>query len=257
MKSIYVKRLIIILLIFTGLEYSAKSQNNPETVVKPVFITGITYESKTQLSLPNVNFRINNKNSFSSNESGRFSFNGFPGDTIDFSYIGFHPTRLIVPDTLNSAEYVMGIFMQEDTVRLAEIIILPRMVSSSIIIVPVQTDQKAKDIAQKNVNDAVAKGLTQLPKVYDADMNVKKAIRANQMRTEYKGMLVTPENSVGVSIQSYRTYRMLYGSPIPTPNSTDKEMITNNESRFLLEHFKAMQRILLQTEAISDTIVSP
>ena len=87
MKSMYLKRLIIMLLIFTGLGYEVMGQKNPETVVKPVFITGITYESKTQSSLPNVNFRINNKNSFSSNESGRFSFNGFPGDTIDFSYI--------------------------------------------------------------------------------------------------------------------------------------------------------------------------
>src|SRR5665647_1056016 len=88
-------------------------------------------------------------------------------------------------------------------VFIAGIIILPRMPETSMIITPVKTDQQTMDIAQGHANDAVVKGLTQYSRVYDADMNAKKAIRNNQMRTEYKGMLVSPENSVGVSCLLY------------------------------------------------------
>jgi hypothetical protein len=146
--------------------------------------------------------------------------------------------------------------MYEQPIKLAEIIILPRMPETSMIITQVKTDQKTMDIAQGHANDAVVKGLTQYAKVYDADMNTKKAIQTNQMRTEYKGMLVSPENSVGVSTQSYRTYSIIYGSPITTPHKIAREMISNNESAILLEHFEAIHQIMLKQEAITDTIVT-
>jgi len=242
MKSLYLEQAFLILLILNFLCKKAEGQDNRNKGVKAVFITGITYDSKTLEVLSNTNFRINNKSGNSTNESGRFSFFGSPGDTVVFTYIGYRSAKLIVPDTLKSQEYVMGVFMQEQMVSLAEIIILPRVTLSSMIITPVPTDQKTMNIAQNNVDKAVFEGLTKSPKVYDADMNAKKAMRTNQMRTEYKGMLVTPENSVGLSTQSYRVYNVIFGSPISTPNRLAKEMITNSESEILLLNYEALKR---------------
>jgi len=73
---------------------------------------------------------------------------------------------------------------------------------------------------------------------------------------EYKGMLVSPENSFGLSTQSYRTYNIIYGSPISTPHKVAKEMVSNSESAILLEHFEAVNRLMLQPEIPVDTIVS-
>lgn len=257
MQNLNLKRILIILLILKSLGDSAKGQDNPKTSGKSVFITGITYDSKTLEPLSNTNFRINRKSSYATNELGRFSFFGSPHDTVVFTYMGYQPTRLIVPDTLKSEEYVVGVFMYEQTIKLAEIIILPRIASKSIIITPVATDQKTMDIAQNHANNAVVKGLTQSVKVYDADMNAKKTMRTNQMRIEYKGMLVSPENSLGLSTQSYKTYHMLYGSPIITSGSTAKAMISNSESAILLEHFEAAKRLILQPETATDTSGTP
>lgn len=257
MKSFYLGQVAIIFLIVMSLGADVVGQDSLKKSFKSVFITGITYDSKTHAPLSNTNFKVNNKNSFATNELGRFSFFGSPSDTIIFTYMGYQPSRLVVPDTLKSEEYVVGIFMYEQAIKLAEIIILPRIVSTSIIITPVKTDQKTMDIAQSHANDAVIKGLTQPTKVYDAEMNAKKTMRTNQMRSEYKGMLVTPENSIGVSTQSYRTYNIIFGSPISTPHSVAREMITNSESVILLEHFEAVNNLMLLPEAKKDTIVAP
>ena len=256
MKSLNLKRAILNLLLLSSLGAVSFGQDISQKLGKSVFITGITYDSNTREPLSNTNFKVNNKNIFTTNELGRFSFFGSPSDTILFTYMGYQPTKLIVPDTLKSEEYVVGIFMYEQPIKLAEIIILPRAPETSIMITPVKTDQRTMDIAQGHVNDAVVKGLTQPVKVYDADMNARKTMRNNQTRMEYKGMLVSPENSVGLSTQSYRTYSMIYGSPISTPHKIAKEMITNNESTILLQHFEAINRIIKEPATASDTIVS-
>jgi hypothetical protein len=244
-------------LILRNLGGNAYGQDHPNSNEKSVFITGITYDSKTHEPLPNTIFKVNNKFSLATNESGRFSFTGFPSDTIVFTYMGYQPSMLVIPDSLKSEEYVMGIFMNEQAIKLNEIIILPRMASTSIMINQVKTDQQTMNIAQSNVDKAVVEGLTRAPKVYDAEMNAKKTFRTNQMRAEYRGMHVTPENSVGLSTQSFKTNNIIYGSPIITLHRAAKEMITNSESVILLKHFEVVKRITIQSGILSDTISTP
>ena len=256
MKNLKLKRILIILLILRSLDGSAYGQDHPASIGKSVFITGITYDSKTHEPLPNTIFKINNKFSFATNEAGRFSFSGFPRDTIVFTYMGYQTSMLVIPDSLKSEEYVMGIFMNEQAIKLNEVIILPRVASTSIMINQVKTDQQTMNIAQSNVDRAVVEGLTRAPKVYDAQMNAKKTFRTNQMRAEYKGMLVTPENSVGLSTQSFKTNSIIYGSPIITFHRAAKEMITNSESAILLQHFDAEKRLMVQPGIFQDSIIT-
>jgi hypothetical protein len=227
-------RLILILLILSILGVNVDGQDIAKKGIKSLFITGITYDSETLESLSGTNFKINSQNNFATDPSGRFSLYGAPGDTIVFTYMGYQPSMLIVPDTLTSQEYVVGVFMHEQSVKLAEIIILSRLAPTSIIITPVPNDRKTMEIAQSNVDKA--------PKVYDADMNAKKALRTNQLRTEYRGMLVTPENAVGLSTLNYPTNNIIYGSPITTPNKVAREIVTDSEIGILLGNFKARKK---------------
>jgi hypothetical protein len=256
MNILILKRIVLIVFISAILKFNTSGQDTPERSAKPIYITGITYDGKTLEPLSNANFRINNKSGFGTNESGCFSFYGFPGDTVVFTYIGYQPAKLIVPDTLRSEEYVMGVFMREQRVRLAEVIILRRIAPSSIVVTPVQTDQKTMNIAQNNVDKATIEAITRAPKFYDADMNARKTMRTNQMRIENKGMLVTPENAVGMSTQSYKTFSIIYGSPVIASGKVDKEIITPMEGGLLLEHFDAVKRLMAQPETAADTTVT-
>lgn len=240
MKSL---NLILILIIVQIMNCLCSSVNGQDIKgEKSVFITGMVYDSKTQEPLGNTNFRINKNFGYVTNELGRFSFLGSPGDSVIFSYVGYHTNRLVVPDTLKSDEYVMGVFMHEETVKLSEIIIFARIPTNSIVVTQVQSDEHAKNLAQSNVDKAVIEGLTQSPKVYDAAMNAKRTMRANQMKAEYKGMLVSPENSVGISNQSFMTSSLIFGSPIFTRRKMAKEMINSSESALLIEQFEALKK---------------
>ena len=240
MKRLKLIRIIIIVVIINCLGDLVIGQ--VKSGIKSVFITGMVYDSKTQEPLGNTNFRINKNSGYVTNELGRFSFLGSPGDSVIFSYVGYYTNRLVVPDTLKSDEYVMGVFMHEETVKLSEIIILARIPTNSIVVTQVQSDEHAKNLAQSNVDKAVVESLTQSPKVYDAAMNAKRAMRTNQMKAEYKGMLVSPENSIGISNQSFMTSSLIFGSPILTRRKMAKEMITSSESALLIEQFEALKK---------------
>ena len=252
MKTTNLLRTLILLLLFNGFGEVSISQNIRNKNIGSVFITGITYDSKTLDILSNTNITLNNKAGYVTNENGRFSFYGSPGDSVEFSYIGYLTTKLVIPDTLKSSEYVVGIFMHEQTVKLAEIIILPRVMFSSMIVKPVATDQATMNLAQSHVDKAVVEGLTRSTKVYDAEMNAKKTMQHNQMQTEYKGMLVSPETTVGLSSQSFRINSIIFGSPITTPRRIAREVVTNRESELLIENFEALKR-----EAFIQSIANP
>ncbi len=254
MKNPNFRRVVLIVLIINLSIIGVEGQIVPVKSHKSVFITGIAFDSQTKEPLSRANFSINHQSTLATNETGRFSFYGFPNDTVVFTYLGHQPTMVVVPDTLNSQEYVMGVFMKEQSVKLAEIIILRRINASSIMIKPVQTDQNTMNIAQSNVNKAVVEGLTRAPKVYNSDMNVRLTMLTNQIRSEYKGMLVTPENSFGLSTQGYKTYRVIYGLPVIVSGKTAKQLITSYECEILLQHFDAVRKAILHPEATTDTI---
>jgi hypothetical protein len=56
---------------------------------------------------------------------GMFSFVVEPHDTILFSAVGYKRTGLVIPDTLDSFYYPVDVIMQEDTIEIREVIILP------------------------------------------------------------------------------------------------------------------------------------
>jgi len=257
MKNPKLRRFVLIVLIINLLVISIQGQIVPVKNPKSVFITGIAFDSQTMEPLSKANFSINHQHRLATNETGRFSFYGFPNDTVVFTYLGHQPTTVIVPDTLKSREYVMGIFMKEQSVKLAEVIILRRISSPSIMIKPVQMDQNTLNIAQSNVNKAVVEGLTRAPKDYNSDMDVRLTMLTNQIRSENKGMLVSPENSFGLSTQSYRIYRVIYGLPVIASGKKEKELITSSECKFLLQHFEAVRRAILQHDSPKDTVPVP
>lgn len=60
-----------------------------------------------------------------SDQKGMFSFIVEPHDTILFSAVGFKRTGLIIPDTLESFHYPVDVIMEQDTIEIREVIILP------------------------------------------------------------------------------------------------------------------------------------
>ena len=133
--------------------------------------------------------------------------------------------------------------MHEKSTQLAEIIIVKRQSTSSMIVKSVQSGERATALAQNNVDKAVIEGLTKAPQVYDAEMNARSMMKINQMRSEWKGMLVTPENSVGISTIGYKTFNVIYDGPIIYTDKSTKELVSNKESTLLLSYYNALIKL--------------
>jgi hypothetical protein len=213
-----------------------------------LLITGAVYDSESKEPLSNAYFSINKNPGYTANEMGRFLTKGNPGDTITYSYLGYADVKVLIPDTLAALEYLLGIFMTKDTIMIPEIIIFPRSYKYPSIITNVKVDQETINNAQANVDRAVVQSLTQPVKTYDADMNAKQTMRTYEMRAQYKGQLATPENSAGVSTNSYHTYHLIYGSPIISSKKAAEEMITQSEEEILIGQYLAGKRAASEKE---------
>jgi len=237
----YLLRSVALILVFSAV--FAGGQNVANSKGKSIFITGVTFDGTTKEPLAGANFSINHTKFSSTSETGRFSFYALSHDTIEFTYLGYQTSQVIIPDSLSSDEYVMGVFMHEKSTQLAEIIIVKRQSTSSMIVKSVQSGERATALAQNNVDKAVIEGLTKVPQVYDAEMNARSMMKVNQMRSEWKGMLVTPENSVGISTIGYKTFNVIYDGPIIYTDKSTKELVSNKESTLLLSYFDALIKL--------------
>jgi hypothetical protein len=208
------------------------------SVKSKIFITGAVYDSETKEPLNNARFTLHHSENYSTQSNGKFSLYGQPGDTISYRYIGYKEMHVIIPDTLKQLEYLMGVFMPKDTILIPEIVIFPRIDIYPSMVKQVALNEKMINQAQKNVNKAAIQGLTQPVKKYDADMNTRKTLREYQMEAQNKGLLVTPENSVGLSTNSYQTHYLQFGSKLVKSRKITNEMVRQSEIDLILANHR-------------------
>ena len=88
--------------------------------------SGLILTSDSIQALPYATIFIKNRKIGTiSNFSGFFSIVVQPGDSIEFSYVGFANKSYIVPDSLTNNRYSIVQLMTQDTVYLDETIIYP------------------------------------------------------------------------------------------------------------------------------------
>ena len=66
-------------------------------------------------------------------------------------------------------------------------------------------------------------------------------MRGYEMKAQNKGLLVTPENSVGFSTTNYHTNYLQFGSPILRKKKITNEMATRDEIDLIMAHHDAQK----------------
>jgi hypothetical protein len=239
-----------LILISSTVFMPASGQVNAQKKIK-IFITGAVYDNETKEPLTNAHFTIHKSENYSTLSNGRFSLFGNPGDTIAYRYLGYKEMKVVIPDTLKSLEYLMGVFMPKDTILIPEVVIFPRIDTYPSIITKVSDDPRMVNQAQKNVDKATLQGLTQQVKNYDAEMNAKKTLRGYEMKAQYKGLLFTPENSVSLSTGNYRTNYLQFGSPLVRKKKITNEMINQSEIDLILASYEIMRSDTTKTRKLT------
>ncbi|MCF8372878.1 MAG: hypothetical protein K9H64_14745 [Bacteroidales bacterium] len=151
---------------FTGAVYDAVSL----TAISEVHITG--KEIKTTSAL-----------------DGGFSIWVRTGDTLIFSHISYKKANWIISDTIDNPDMLVGIFLVQDTVNVAEVVVYPRLMSlESLMAQPLPQDKDIRN-AKNNLNILGYQARNTREATWDAEMNQRYALQKAQMGTEYKGLL--------------------------------------------------------------------
>lgn len=144
--------------------------------------------------------------------TGRFFMDLHPGDSVVFSYVGYRNYHTLLPDTLYSDEYAVGVFLTKDTIQLAEVIIIER---------PSMSQKSYLQNARRNMQGVGYSALN--PKEMDASMNQRMGIEEFAKDIEMKGHVKV---GFGVGTQSISAYEML---KLKNKMKSERESLSNLE----------------------------
>lgn len=95
-------------------------------VADSIVFSGIVINTLTDEGLADVHCRYGKTGGCVSDADGFFRLSTQRGDSVVFTYVGFKPCVVVIPDSLYDREYVLGVFMSPDTLLLSEALIIRR-----------------------------------------------------------------------------------------------------------------------------------
>ena len=193
------KRKIIlksILLFFIPLILTAQQQNE-----RYLNFSGVVMNSDSLKPIENVYYSLNGRLSGISDSGGGFSIYTRIGDTLSFSHIGYRTNMFNVSDSLQLDSYLVGIFMTQDTIRLQEIVIYPRLRNLRQEMSNFRGGRDFQnDIAKQNLDIATYQGLASTPDLTDPEIQYNFQTSKIKMDAIERGGI--PSNKI-VSVNVY------------------------------------------------------
>lgn len=200
-----------------------------------IFFTGAVMDQADLKGLPYAHFSVNKKRGGISNETGRFSIWVNSGDTIKYSFVGYHDVQVVVSDSLQQEDYLFGVFLAKDTIALQEVLILPRFGDFKEAFKNAKVNTPEYVRAKNNVNSATYEALTKRPTTMDAKANTDLLIKNHVSAIENKTMVPT-EMIAGIS--TMRTLPELKRLERKRKMKISDAMVTDDEVKILQQMYK-------------------
>ena len=200
-----------------------------------IFFTGAVMDQASFKGLPYAHLNVNKKRGGTTNEYGRFSIWVNSGDTIKYSFVGYHDVNVVVSDSLQQEDYLFGVFLSKDTIALQEVLILPRFGDFKEAFKNAKINTPEYVRAKNNVNSATYEALTKRPATMDAKANTDLLIRNHVSAIQNKTMVPT-EMTAGVS--TTRTLPELKRLKRKKKMKISDAMVTDDEVKILQQMYK-------------------
>jgi hypothetical protein len=235
------KRIYLFIILFFSLFHSGLCQEQAISGTRILF-RGIVMDASTLLPLPNSQILINSAFSTVSNPDGSFAFFVNRNDSVLFRHLGHKPSLMFVSDTLSGREFVAGIFMNNDTVSIGEVIIIPKFINlrSEILNSP-SKEPSTMDNARYNVANAGYQGRTTQGKLGDPSANYD-LLRQQQKTDAYEKGGLSSDKIAGISpfLLVPAAYLLIHGVP-EKPASMEKKL-TDQELDQIQKKYLEMQK---------------
>ena len=164
-------------------------------VADTITFSGIIINAETDRPMSDVTCHHGNRGTLS-NSDGLFTIRVRRQDTVSFTYVGFKPYVVVVPDSLTDKEYMLGIFMTPDTLMLSEAIIVRRF----------GEERRQKLMYARNNMAGVMKQAYAPVKEMDADMNQRMMVNQYARSVDMRGHV---DVGLAVGTQSISAYKQL------------------------------------------------
>ena len=114
------KRFIWVLLLLASIG-TARAQESSS-----VLLTGVVMDADQQIPIPFVNIRLSGTNyGTAADSNGHFTLFVNPGDTLQFSSVGYTSAVFVMPMEVNSNQYSLIKLLRQETIMLSEIVVFP------------------------------------------------------------------------------------------------------------------------------------
>ena len=211
------KYLLAVFLLFV-FHYMCPGQTVNDEKTKILF-QGLVMDAKSEIPVPGAQILINNALSSVSDEEGKFAFYVNRRDTVLFTGLGYKPTTMYINDTLSGNEFLAGIYMQNDTVSIAEVIIVPRINNLKSDLLNGRTEvSREMENAKYNMAVSAYQGRVNQNKMGDPDVNYE-FLRQKQRSNAYSKGQIPPDRILGISplLLIPAAYLLMHGLPERPP----------------------------------------
>jgi hypothetical protein len=191
---------------------------------------GIVLDSETGQPLYGAHFIIGRRATGSADSKGLVSFYAHDHDTVRFTCIGYKDALMILSDTLFAREYAAGIFMTADTLKVPDVVILPRVrnIRAEILSKPTLPDQETAN-AINNLKISAYQGRTGVTKLGDPAANYELLRQQQQIDAIKKGGI---PSSAMVSVSPFTLIPLIFvlakglpeEPPAPQPYISQKDL---------------------------------
>ncbi len=151
-----------------------------------ILVNGVVMDASSTMPLSNAHFVINRGYGGVSDDEGRFSLYLDRGDTVIFSYIGYSDALFTIPDTVAVKRLVAGIFLNEDTLSVGEVVVFPAIADLRTEIMTGDYQLSRDEInAQNNIAISTYQGINSAASLGDPQANYE-VLRRKQILDAYE-----------------------------------------------------------------------
>lgn len=91
-----------------------------------ILFRGVVLDAKSLVPIPNTQISVNRIFISVSGSDGTFEFQVKKRDSVIFKNLGYKAASMYISDTLRGQEFVSGVYLNSDTLSIAEVIIIPK-----------------------------------------------------------------------------------------------------------------------------------
>lgn len=160
-----------------------------------VLFSGVVFDATNSNVMPDVTCVYGSHRVTISDDRGCFCLKIARDDSVRFTFVGYKPCTVSLPDTLIGDHYMLGIFLSPDTLQLSEVLILRRW-----------GEVQGQNLINARNNMRGVLRQAYMPERMDADMNQRMVLDEYARRVEMKGHV---DVGFGVGTQSAAALRLL------------------------------------------------